>query len=300
MTTPSGKLAWGQPGNYDAFDDRAVITAVTRGRLGLVWPVDAVAGTGLNIVLRGGWLGVASCGDQTSAVVGTREEQMIQASPGPGTGSREDVLWCDTDPDAATWELRVIPAAQIAGRHGIPLVNITVPAGANLASQMTLRPVDASIERRLMSHTAMAVYGSGSQRDYTATGWGLAVGRGVESGPVWIERGQWYRVTYVCPMVSVVGSPGSLEGRIGIGERPLGQDASQSVLRRAGVISFVRLGVPVIAIQSYVFRHSLSAASLWRVFDGRVWTSGTATIRPGGFTDLGPEVQWLDVEDIGS
>ena len=31
MTTPSGKLAWGQAANYDASDDRAVITAVTGG-----------------------------------------------------------------------------------------------------------------------------------------------------------------------------------------------------------------------------------------------------------------------------
>ena len=34
MTTPTGKLAWGQANSYDAIDDRQVIAAVTRNRTG--------------------------------------------------------------------------------------------------------------------------------------------------------------------------------------------------------------------------------------------------------------------------
>src|SRR5580704_3202081 len=108
MTTPTGKLAWGQAANYDASDDRAVITAVTAGRVGLVRPVVVAAGAGLQVIIRGGWVGVASCDDLTSAVVGSREEHVVTAVPGPASGSREDVVWCDTNPDEGTWELSVI------------------------------------------------------------------------------------------------------------------------------------------------------------------------------------------------
>ena len=138
MTEPTGKLAWGQAASYDAVDDRAVITAVTRNRLGLVWPTEVVAGAGLQIRVRGGWLGVASCDDGTSAVVGDRADQVVNAIPGPATGSREDVIWCDTNPDEGTWTMTVIPAAAMIGRSGIQLAGITVPANANLASEMNI------------------------------------------------------------------------------------------------------------------------------------------------------------------
>ena len=50
---PGGKLAWGQGANYDAADDRAVITAVTAGRIGLVRPVYVRVGAGLSIIIEG-------------------------------------------------------------------------------------------------------------------------------------------------------------------------------------------------------------------------------------------------------
>jgi hypothetical protein len=304
MTTPTGKLAWGQAGNYDAADDRAVITAVTNGRVGLVAPVQVNAGAGLLILIRGGWVGVASCADQTSAVVGSREDSVVTANPGPATGSREDVIWCDTNPDEGVWEMRVLTAAQAAGRAGIPLVNITVPANANLSSQMDIRSVDASIERRLLSHRGMP---GGNFNDYNATTWAAAVGRGVESDPCWIETGEWYRISYHCTCPSLVGGTRpplgtQLEGIIGIGERPQGQAAPLSQLRRGGVFGWAYYTVPMVLHQEYVFRHAITAAPLWRIFDGRIWKhpSTPGSIRPGGYSDLGPEVQWIDVEKIGS
>jgi hypothetical protein len=298
MTTPTGKLAYGQPQNYDAVDDRSVIAAVTNGRVGLVRPVVVQAGTGLQVIIRANWVGVASCDDSTSAVVGSREDQIVQAIPGPATGSREDVVWCDTNPDEGTWELVVIPRNQSIGRAGIPLVWITVPANANLASQMTMRSVDASIERRALSVSYMP--SSAGFNDYDATSWAAAVNRGVESQPVYVEPGQWYRVRYYAACPSVVGTLQSLEGRIGIGQRTEGQAAVLATLMRGAVICWVRLGVPVIAEIDYVFRHSLSDLAVWRVFDGRIWSNGPARIRPGGYTELGPYVQTLTVEDIGS
>ena len=109
---PTGPLAWGQAGIYDAIDDRLVIAAVTRYRTGLTWPIEAAAGSGLNVIVRGGWVGVADCGDRTSAVVGSRVDTTITAIPGPATGSREDLIWVDTQPDAGTWVMRVITASR--------------------------------------------------------------------------------------------------------------------------------------------------------------------------------------------
>lgn len=303
MTTPQGKLAYGQPENYDAADDRAVIAAVTGGRIGLVRPVVVRAGTGLQVIISAGWVGVATCNDLTSAVVGSREDQVVQANPGPATGSRQDVIWCDTLPDEGRWELRVLTLAQAAGRSGIPLVMITAPSNSNLASQMQLTPVDAAIDRRILSHTAMGA----NYNDYNATSWALAVGRGLESIPCWIEPGQWYRVSYHCSAVSLVGGTQPplgtrLEGVIGIGERNEGQAAALSQLRRGGVFGWPYYTVPAVLHHEYIFRHSIGSVGIWRVFDGRVWKhpSTPGSIRPGGYTDLGPQLQWLDVEDIGS
>ena len=149
---PTGKLAWGQAAAYDAIDDRSVIAAVTRNRTGLVWPPTVRAGTGMNIILEAGWLGVASCGDHTSAVAGSRLDQVIPANPGPATGSRDDWLWCDTEPDSGVWSLVVIPRSAAVGRFGMPLAYITVPANATSASQLTIVPVSAELERRLLGY----------------------------------------------------------------------------------------------------------------------------------------------------
>lgn len=306
MTTPTGKLAYGQPGNYDASDDRAVITAVTGGRIGLVRPVSVAAGTGLSIVIRGGWVGVASCQDLTSAVVGSRDELVVQANPGPGTGSRDDVIWCDTNPDEGTWQLSVMTRAQAVGRSGIPLASIVVPANANVAAQMNITPVDAAIDRRLLSYTTMGAPGGA---DYTATSWVGAVDRGVTSVPVWIEPGQWYRVAYHCSCVSLVGGVAPplgtrLEGNIGIGERNEGQAPALSQMRRTAIFGWPYYTVPNILHHEYIFRHSIGSIGIWRVFDGRVWKhpQTPGSIRPGGYnaSEVGPSTQWLSVEDIGS
>jgi hypothetical protein len=301
MTTPAtGKLAWGQAGNYDAHDDRGVITAVTGGRLGLVRPVRVEAGAGLQILIRGGWVGVASCDDYTSAVVGSSEDMVVDANPGPASGSRQDVVWCGTNPDEGTFRLQVMPAAATAGLSGIPLVNVTVPQGANLANQMGLVSVDASVERRVLSVTYMT--SAQGFIDYVATGPGQAQNRALQSLPVYIEPGQWYRVRYYAACASVVGGPWppqSLEGRIAIFQRTQGQDFNNTVMR-GGVICWARGGVPVISEIDYVFRHDLRDPPVTRVFDGRIWTNGNATIRPGGYNELGPYVQTFTVEDLGS
>jgi hypothetical protein len=302
MTTPAtGKLAWGQAGNYDASDDRGVITAVTAGRIGLVRPVRAEAGAGLQILIRGGWVGVASCYDFTSGVIGSREDMVVDANPGEASDSRQDVVWATTNPDEGTFTLSVMPRAATGGLSGIPLVNIVVPSGANLANQMTLTSVDAAIERRVLSVTYMTS-GQG-MIDYVATTPGAAANRALESLAVWIEPGQWYRVRYYAACPSVVGGPWppqTLEGRIGIFQRTAGQPILTAQLMRGAVICWARGTVPVIAEIDYVFRHDLRDPGVQRVFDGRIWTNGNGTIRPGGYTELGPYVQTLTVEDIGS
>jgi hypothetical protein len=301
MTTPAtGKLAWGQAGNYDAHDDRGVITAVTAGRLGLVRPVRVQAGAGLQILISGGWVGVASCDDFTSAVVGTTDDMVVEAIPGPASGSRQDVVWCQTNADEGTFQLQVMPRTATAGLSGIPLVNIIAGQGANLASQMNITSVDASVERRVLSVTYMGAQ-AGAGRDYQATVYGAAVGRGVESLPCWIETGQWYRVRYyvACASILAVPSPGTMEGRIGIGQRT--DPGGVWTMMRGAVLNFPGPNVPSFASIDYVFRHSLTDNPLTRLFDGRIWTNGgPATIRPGALTDVGQYVQTLTVEDIGS
>jgi hypothetical protein len=191
-----------------------------------------------------------------------------------------------------------MPRAASAALSGIPLATIIAGANHNLASQMDLRPVDASIDRRTMSVSYMT--SAQGYADYSATTFAAAVGRGVESYPVLMEPGQWYRARYYAACPSVVLNSQSLEGRIGIGQRTAGQDAGASQLQRGAVICWARLGVPVIAVIDYVFRHPLGDVPVWRVFDGRIWSNGSATIRPGGYTELGPYVQTFTVEDIGS
>lgn len=135
----SGLLVWGQPGTYDAPDDRMVITALSLGRQGLVAPCVLSAGSGLTVNIAPGWWAVAPCDDGTMCIIGSRHPLTVQAVPGPATGSREDYIWADTRPDDAEWELSVIPAAAAAGRFGLRIASIFTAAGNNLASQMTLQ-----------------------------------------------------------------------------------------------------------------------------------------------------------------
>jgi hypothetical protein len=303
---PGGKLAWGQAANYDAADDRAVITAVTRGRLGLVRPVSARAGTGLQIIVQGGWVGVASCDDLTSAVVGTRDDLVVQANPGPATGSRDDYVWADTNPDEGTFELRVITRAQAATRSGIPLVNVNVPANANTSAAMTLRSVDASIERRLMAYQPHNDSGV-----HTAGSWGAAVGWNRDSQEVTMEPGQWYRVRYVTNSAQLVSAPGGLrengELRIGIGYRTAGQGPALATLAREAAINFSYVGGTTPGYQhaevEWIFRHSISDSRFERVFSGRMWSyvnQGTLPQFRVNGSGLAGSPQMITVEDIGS
>jgi hypothetical protein len=138
MTTPTGLLAWGQAGTYDAVDDRRVITALANRNQGLVVGAQITAGAGLQVSIAPGWLGVANCGDGTLAVVGSGATLTVDVPAGPATGSATYYLWCDVDPDGATWTINVITPADATGRPGIQLGTVVAPAGANLASQMTI------------------------------------------------------------------------------------------------------------------------------------------------------------------
>jgi hypothetical protein len=303
VTMPMGKLAWGQAGNYDASDDRAVITAVTAGRVGLVRPVVASAGAGLAVIIRGGWVGVASCEDFTSGVVGTRDELVVQANPGPGTGSREDVVWCDTNPEEGTFQLSVRTRADAAGRTGIPLVWITVPANANLANQMNLRPVDASIERRLMAYQPR-----NDTAVRTSTSFLASAGFECPSGDVTMEPGQWYRVRYVTNSAQLVAAPNGFrengELRIGIGYRAAGQAPASSVLAREAAFNFSFIGGVTPGYQQaeveWVFRHSVTDTRFDRVFTGRMWSINSGTQFRVNGSGLAGSPQVITVEDIGS
>ena len=303
MTMPMGKLAWGQAANYDAADDRAVITAVTAGRVGLVRPVVAAAGAGLAVIIRGGWVGVASCDDLTSGVVGSRDELVVQANPGSGTLPREDVVWCDTNPDEGTFQLSVMSRAQAAGRTGIPLVWITVPSNANLATAMNLRPVDASVERRLMSYSTR-----NDTAVRTSTNFGASVVWECLSSEVTMEPGQWYRVKYVTNSAQLVAAASNFrengELRIGVGYRAAGQGPGQSVLAREAAFNFSFVGGVTPGYQQaeveWVFRHSVTDSRFDRVFCGRVWSYNTGTQFRVNGSGLAGSPQVLTVEDIGS
>jgi hypothetical protein len=299
---PGGKLAWGQGANYDASDDRAVITAVTAGRIGLVRPVYVRAGSGLNLHIEGGWVGVASCDDLTSAVIGSREELVVQANPGPATGSRDDYVWADTNPDDGTFELRVITRAAAAGRSGIPLVSIAVPANVNTAAGMTLRSVDAAIERRLMSYTWQ-----NNANVYSSTGFQNSLGQNLDSAEVTMEPGQWYRVRYATGSAQLVSAPNNFrengECRIGIGYRAAGQGPLTAVLAREAAINFSYVGGVTPGYQQaqveWVFRHAINDVRFNRVFSGRMWgLLNGVTYRVNG--PLAGQQQMLTVEDIGS
>lgn len=290
---PTGLLAWGQGGIYDALDDRLVIAAVTRYRTGLTWPIEAAAGAGLNITVRGGWLGVTDCGDRTSAVVGARTDSTVTASPGDATQTREDFIWVDPHPDEGTWSMIVIPGSASASRAGLLLARINVPANATLASQMDIRPVTAGLERRLMMQ-AQSTPVSVPRNEGT---WGDASAYTLATLNMPLEPGQWYRARYTASSPRVV--TGSLEGRIGIGSRTLGQPANAAVLGRASVISYRGLMNPTHASVEWVFQHPTNAARVERVFDGRIWTAGAGTYHHCSVGDQGPGLQ-ITVEDIGS
>jgi hypothetical protein len=291
MTMPMGRLAWGQGASYDAVDDRAVITALSNGRVGLIQPVTVTAGAGLQIIIRGGWLGVANCGDLTSAVVGNREDLVVLANPGPASGSRQDQVWLDPDPDEGTWELSVITAAQAVGRPGLPLVDITVPANANLASQMTLGAVDAGLERRLMAQLTQNFTGT-----WNHTSWGTAQAADWVARPdVLMEPGQWYRVRATFSMLQLVSGNGN--GRVGVGWRAAGQGVGAAIAGRVAAVPFIGANRATAGSVEWIFRHAKTDARVWRTFSARVWLAGAGSYYLG--VNEQPHLQ-LTVEDIGS
>jgi len=298
MTTPSGKLVWAQAETYDAVDDRTLIRALARDRVGTLAAVDAVAGPGLQVILRGGWVAVASCDDATSAVVGSREDQVVMANPGPASDSREDWLWCETHPDEGTWELKILPAAQAALLPGIQIAVITVPAGANLASQMTIVPTIAELDRRLLSWTARNYdigVGGWSYQNY-----GQAAPLAVESYPCVMRPGQWYRIKFVMLGPDVVSGP-SFVHAIGIGWRLAGQQQNQMVLGKAHACSYnqPQVAQPNWQMCEWTFRYPSNAAPVSRVFDGRYWIIGSGLFRMCNLANVGDHAV-LTVEDAGS
>jgi hypothetical protein len=289
----TGSLIWGQAGIYDAIDDRLAIAAVTRYRTGLAWPAEPRAGTGLNVIVAGGWVGVTDCGDRTSAVVGSRTDMTVTANPGSGV-SREDLIWVDPQPDAGTWSMRVIPEAASGGLPGVMIGRITVPPDATLASQMDIRPVGASLERRLMMYAEWTPVNV-LRGEVT---WGDANIYTFATGPVPLEPGQWYKATFTANSPMAVS--GSLQGRIGIGARTQGQPPNASDLGRASVISYRQLAnANTHAEVEWVFRHPPNAARVLRVFDGRIWAAGTGTYYHCTVGNQGPGLQ-ITIEDIGS
>jgi hypothetical protein len=292
---PTGPLAWGQAGIYDAIDDRLVIAAVTRYRTGLTWPIEVAAGTGLNVIVRGGWVGVADCGDRTSAVVGSRVDTTVTAIPGPATGSREDLIWVDTQPDQGTWIMRVITETDAAGRFGLGIGRITVPPNATLASQMDIRPVGASLERRLMLQN---VWNQVNQTRNEQT-WADAAANTFAVGHVPLEPGQWYKARFTA--TSPLALTGTINGRIGIGMRTEGQPANASDLGRANVIAYRQLGAAQAAAVEWVFRHPPGSARVNKMFDGRIWAAGTGTFYCQSVSAaLAGDGMQITIEDIGS
>lgn len=291
---PTGLLAWGQGGIYDAIDDRLVISAVTRYRTGLTWPIEVAAGAGLNVIVRGGWLGVADCGDRTSAVVGSRTDTTVIAIPGPGTGSREDLIWVDVQPDEGRWLMRVITEAESAGRSGLLIGRITAGPGSTLASQMDIRSVNASLERRLMIQAAWT-FPNELRNESTWIDAGRT-GRQYMTAGVRLESGQWYKATFTAN--SPMAISGDLQGRIGIGMRTEGQGSDGSNLGRACVISYRQiLAAATHAQVIWTFRHI--GVPVTRNFDGRIWVAGTGTYYHCSVGNQGDGLQ-ITVEDIGS
>jgi hypothetical protein len=296
---PEGLLKWGQSGIYNAPDDRAVIAAVTRYRQGLCWPPVFIPGSGLNILLKGGWLGVGRCGDGTSAVVNDVNDLWITCRPGPTTGSapRRDVVWCYVRPDYATWQIRVTDEWRAEGWPGIRLATLTVPVGWPGSGTLLIEGVAAELERRLNAY---------SESWWRPPGGGDPVGAATRwqdaDTVVWtqatvVEPWQWYRVSFYANSVMCSQGP-NLQGRIGLGWHPQGTADTASQIARAAVISYPRIGGPASASVHHVFQHQSSAPSV-RHWDGRIWHAGTGRYWVWTEAYQGAPL-YLTVEDIGS
>jgi hypothetical protein len=291
MSTPTGKLAYGQAGVYDAIDDRSVIAAVTGYRTGLTTPLTITPGSGLNMTVAGGWLGIADCGDLTSAVVGSRTDQSVAGLPGPATGSRTDLLWCDVDPDNGAWTLAVILAADATGRPGLSLASIIVPANATLASQMTITPNNPELERRLM-----AIQLRNDNRTSTGQTWGAA--ETIAWTPnIWHDSGHWYRIKF--DLNSPCYVTGSDNGRLGVGWAPPNGSEAATALGRAVALVYPRANVALHASVEWIYQWAPSAPPAYRLYRGRLWSAGAGTYKPQAVTGQGDGIK-LTVEDLGT
>ncbi len=143
MTAPTGLLSWGQAGNYQAANDRAVITALSARKTGLVIPPQITAGAGLVINITG-FTGVVDCGDYSNGVVFSNAMSTLTLAAGPSSGTRTDVVWVDIDPAAGSWTLTLRSQADTVGRLGIALGTVTMPTNANTSAQATIIPAPIS------------------------------------------------------------------------------------------------------------------------------------------------------------
>jgi hypothetical protein len=289
MTTPTGKLMWGQAGAYDGIDDRTVIAAVTGGRIGPTVPITVTAGSGLAMTVKAGWLGLAPCGDGTTAVVGSSTDQSVTGLAGPASGTRTDYIWCDVQPDNATWQLSVINASAAAGRSGIPLATLTVPANATLSSQFTITPGGPTAQR-----TLLASFGTVDTNTRTATAWSGATT--VVTAVATVQPGHYYRIRVITDSFMGVAS-GSIDARAGIGYRVAGAADATSVLYRSTCLALPAINRPTFLQCEYVFQHPAASAPIARNFDGRYWIA-TGSFKVCGRTDQGAALT-ISVEDLG-
>jgi hypothetical protein len=134
---------WGQDAEYTARDDRLAITALSMARTGMVRAAEFVPNGGMTVLIEPGWLAVASCGDGTSAIVGSDSPGMVELELG-GEEARTDVIWCDVFTDAGRWIITTIGPDEVAGRPGVRLGVAVVPAGAVGLDQVSITPDESS------------------------------------------------------------------------------------------------------------------------------------------------------------
>jgi hypothetical protein len=237
----------------------------------------------------GPWQAIVDCGDRTLAVIGSRNQAQIDVNAG-GAAARTDVLWADIDPDAGTWTGNIYAAGQEIGRLGVLLATINVPAGANTSAQMELYP-GSSFGRRLLAVVARNTGGI-----QNANTWETALAGASTQAPnegITVEPGQWYRVRYTA--IAVVSESGSsLEGRIGVGYRPVGAPQASAAMGRGANISYRALGASRAAEVEWLFQPTLRQTV---IFEGRIWAHISGTYRCGTGGGHG-DYTVLTVEDL--
>ena len=176
-----GAATWGQVGEYSAWNDRSVITALAGGRTGVIKAVAMTAAPGLAIAVDSGWLAVADCGDGTVAVIASQLAVQVQAAPG-GSSDRTDglIVIATTPDDDALWQLVVVPHGS---GGGLLLATIDVPANATSSAAMTFHPVAQNFsDGRRHPRTAGRAGPTGGPGP-TGAGWRDRASRGRQAGP---------------------------------------------------------------------------------------------------------------------